>query len=353
MSNIKKVSNSKNGKKDAVKEYDFLRETILPACAMFCVAVFIFFLVAMSVGVNVTETKTEITTVYDNQTGVNYTDSETPSPDALPVQTLLGILLFCVALMLIGQLHKLEYSKLTLRMLHFALTILSFFIFVLALPGYIADTGLPAAIIACAAVAVLYFVFLGIKTLVMMIKPLHGETAAKVKAFLLPVFGVFTVLVFAVSFFNLISQVPVIVKEVIEEVWEENDKLRTDYVRVATPLAPTLQNYLRYLFSGLVFMIGYAVLKMNLHAVARGVLNFLILTAGYVGIWIVGMDYFRMVKANLVPAVVIYLIVYLVVLITVSVLYAVKRRSLEDFEEYESQFRPGSTAKPKGADDED
>ena len=353
MANVKITNGNKNGKKTEVKEYDFLRETLLPACAIFCVAVFIFFLVALGVGVNVTETQTEINTVYDNQTGVNDSDSETPSPDALPVQTLLGILLFCVSLMLAGQLHKLEYSKLTLRMVHFAITVLSFFIFVLALPGYVSDTGLPAAIIACAAVSVLYFIFLGIKQLVMMIKPLHGKTFAKIGAFLLPVFGVFTVLVFAVSFFNLISQVPVIVKEIIEEVWEENDKLRTTYVRVATPLAPTLQNYLRYLISGLVFMIGYSVLKMKLHAVAKGVLNFLILTAGYIGIWIVGMDYFRLVKANLVPAVVVYLIVYLVVLITVSVIYAVKRRGLEDLEEYESQFRPGSTAKPKGADDED
>lgn len=328
------------------KEYNFLRETLLPACAVFCAAVFVFFFVAMGVGINVTETKTEITTVYDNQTGVNDIDSPNTTPDALPVPTLLGILLFCVALMLVGQIYKLDYSRLTLRMTHFALTVLSFFVFVLALPGYVSNTGLPAAIIACAAVSVLYFIILGIKKLIMMIKPLHGETAGKIKDFLLPVCGIFAILVFAVSFFNLVSQVPVIVKEAIEEVWEENDRVRTTYVRVATPLAPTLQNYLRYLLSGTVFMIGYAVLKMRLHPVAKAVLNFIILTAGYVGIWIADMDYFRMVKANLVPAIVVYLAVYLAALITVCVIYAVKRRSSEDTEEYESQFRPGSVAVP-------
>ena len=346
------VSNGLNGKKEtvAVKEYDFLHETLLPACAIFCVAVFIFFFVALGVGVNVTETQTQITTVYDNQTGVNDSDSDVPTPDALPVQTLMGIMLFCIALMLSGQIYKLDYSKLTLRMAHFVLTLFSFFIFVLALPGYISDAGLPAAIIACAAVSAVYFILLGIKKLILMIKPLQSEAVRKVAAFLMPVFGVFALLVFAVSFFNLITQVPVIVKEIIEEVWEENDRVRTTYIRVVTPLAPTLQNYLRYLFSGTVFMIGYAVLKMRLHAVAKGVLNFVIISAGYVGIWIVGMDYFRMVKANLVPAIVIYLAVYLVALITVSVIYAVKRRSLEDEEEYEAQFRPGSVAKPKGSD---
>lgn len=349
MTDTKKNKNEKS----AVREYDFLRETLLPACAVFCVAVFIFFFIAMGVGVNVTETKTEITTVYDNQTGVNDVDSPNPTPDALPVQTLMGIMLFCIALMLLGQLHKLEYGKLTVRMMHFTLTLLSFFIFVLALPGYVSDAGLPAAIIACAAVAVFYFIALGLKQLLLMVKPLRGEAVRKVISFILPVFGVFALLVFAVSFFNLVSQVPVIVKETIEEVWEENDRVRTTYVRVATPLAPTLQNYLRYLVSGIVFMIGYAVLKMRLHAVTKGVLNFVIITAGYIGIWIVGMDYFRMVKANLVPAIVVYLIVYLVALITVSVIYAVKRRGQEDMEAYESQFRPGSTAKPKGADDED
>lgn len=349
MTDTKKNKNEKS----AVREYDFLRETLLPACAVFCVAVFIFFFIAMGVGVNVTETKTEITTVYDNQTGVNDVDSPNPTPDALPVQTLMGIMLFCIALMLLGQLHKLEYGKLTVRMMHFTLTLLSFFIFVLALPGYVSDAGLPAAIIACAAVAVFYFIALGLKQLLLMVKPLRGEAVRKVISFILPVFGVFALLVFAVSFFNLVSQVPVIVKETIEEVWEENDRVRTTYVRVATPLAPTLQNYLRYLVSGIVFMIGYAVLKMRLHAVAKGVLNFVIITAGYIGIWIVGMDYFRMVKANLVPAIVVYLVVYLVALITVSVIYAVKRRGQEDMEAYESQFRPGSTAKPKGADDED
>ena len=329
MAETKTLKNNKNG------EYDFRRETLYPACAIFCVVVFIFFLVAMAVGINVTETETEMVTVIDGGAGTNDTSSDVPTPDALPVQTLAGIFLFAFTLMLLGQLHKLEYSALVIRMAHFVLTVLAFFVFILALPGYMSDAGLPAAIVACAAVSAVYFIIFGISRLVLKIKPLFGERANKVKAFIMPVFAIFTLLVFAVSFFNLISQVNVVVKEVIEEVWEADDKVRTTYVRVATPLAPTLQNYLRYLFSGIVFMIGYMILKMKLHPVMKGVLNFVILTAGYVGIWIAGMDYFSMFKANMLPAVVAYLATYAVVLIAVCVVIIVKRKALEEEEEAE------------------
>jgi len=347
----KKTNGGKGSGGGSLKEYNFLRDTLLPACAIFCVAVFIFFLVAMGVGLNVTETKTEVTVVYDNQTGINDVDTPAPSPDALPVQTLLGILLFCISLVALGELFRLDYSRLTLRMTHFALTVLSFLIFVLVLPGYIGEAGAPAAIVDCAAVAVFYFILLGLKRLIMMIKPLRSEAVSKAVAFLLPVFGVFTVMVFAVSFFNLITQAPVIIKEVLEEVWEESDRLRTTYIRVATPLAPTLQNYIRYLFSGIVFVIGLSIMKMNLHTVAKWALNFTVITAGYIGIWIVGMDYFRMMKKNLLPAIIVYLAVYLVTLITVSVIHAVKRRNSEDDEEYEAQFRPGSVSRSSEKDE--
>ncbi|MBQ9117095.1 MAG: hypothetical protein IJY04_08725 [Clostridia bacterium] len=339
------------------KEFDLRREVLYPACALFCVIVFIFFLVAMNVGINVTESEAERVTEYDNQTGVTDTENGAPAPDALPVQTLLGILMFCIALMALGLLFKLDYSPLMLRLTHFILTELSFFIFILALPGYIADAGGPAAIVACVVLAVLYFAFLGIKLLLGKLSFLHGEGVEKVKRFLLPVFAIFTLIVFVISFFNLISQVNVIVKQIIDEVWLENDVIQTTYVVVATPLAPTLQNYARYLLSALVFMIGYTVLFMNLGKIVKAVLNFIILTAGYMGIWVIGMDYFRLFRANALPAVVAYLAVYLVALIAVSVVLFIRRREAEEDEEYESQFSPrrrkaAAKAKDDASDEE-
>ncbi|MBR2460701.1 MAG: hypothetical protein IKB34_05690 [Clostridia bacterium] len=326
---------------DTKKEFNFKNDVLYPACAIFCVIVFIFFLVALSLGINVTESEAERVTEYDNQTGVTDKDFDTPAPDALPVQTMLGILMFCVTLTWLGQLFKLDYGPLMLRLAHFLLTLIAFFVFVLALPGYLSDAGVPAAMLATVAVAVLYFVFLGINILIKRTGILESKLSVGLKSFLLPVFAIFTLLVFAISFFNLISQVNVIVKEIIEEEWIENDVIRTTYVVVATPLAPTLQNYARYLLSGVVYMLGYAVLKMKNNSIVKAVCNFLILTAGYMGIWIIGMDYFRMFRQNAFTAVIVYLAVYLVAMIAVCVVLFIKRREREEDEDYESQFLPG------------
>ena len=170
------------------------------------------------------------------------------------------------------------------------------------------------------------------------IKPLHNKKFHKTVAFIIPAFAVFTALVFFTAFFNLISQIPVIIKEKIDETFIGNDVVETTYVRCVTPLAPTLQNYLRYLITGFVFIIGLAVMKLKLHTVARWALNFVILTAGYVVIWIDGMDYFSFIQANAIPAIIAYLAVYLITLITVCIVKAVKHRKKEDTEDYESQF---------------
>ena len=95
------------------------------------------------------------------------------------------------------------------------------------------------------------------------------------------------------------------------------------------------------LASAAVFAIGYAVLFTGLNKVLKAILNFVILTAGYLGIWIIGFDYFRLVKSNALPAVIIYLSVYLVALITVCIVLYVKKRKSEETEEYESQFSVG------------
>ena len=86
-------------------------------------------------------------------------------------------------------------------------------------------------------------------------------------------------------------------------------------------------------------MISYSVLFTKLNTVAKVIINFLILTTGYMGIWIVGFDYFRLVKKNAVPAIIIYLSVYLVTLIVVSVTKTINKRKNEIKEDYKEQFR--------------
>ncbi|MBQ9692170.1 MAG: hypothetical protein IJV70_03340, partial [Clostridia bacterium] len=117
--------------------------------------------------------------------------------------------------------------------------------------------------------------------------------------------------------------------------------LENVYITVVTPMAPTIQNYLRYLASSAVFIASYAVLFTKLNKVLKVSLNFLILAAGYTVIWLIGFDYFRLISAHLVPAIVIFLSVYIAALVAVSVYLFVKRRKAEETESYDNQFLPG------------
>lgn len=326
---------------------DLLRDVLFPACAIFCVLVFCFYLGMHWAGINVTEGETERVTTYDSVTDKSTVDFTTPDPQALPLQTLFGLLLFAVSLMLIKRLFTLDYSKLLLRLAHFMLTLLSFFVFVLAMPGYASEQGAPAAMLAVLGVAVIYFVVWGISIpLGKQLGKVSAEPLQRCKKLISPVFAVFTLLVIGISMFCLISQVHVIVTEIIEEVFIQDDVVQTTYVRVATPLAPTLQNYVRYLITGVVVMLGYTVLRLDINRALKVLLNFVIYTAGYLGIWVIGMDYFRLVPSNALPAVIIYLSVYVVALITVAVILAVRRRRLDDEEDYAAQFSPRVSRTP-------
>lgn len=322
---------------------DILRDVLFPACAIFCALVFCFYLGMHWAGINVTEGETERVTIYDSVTDKSTVDFTTPDPQALPLQTLFGLLLFAVSLMLLKWLFTLEYSKLLLRFAHFLLTLLSFFVFVLAMPGYVTEQGAPVAMLAVLGVAVVYFVVWGIWFIIKrQIVETSAELLERCKTLISPVFAVFTLLVMGISIFSLISQVHVVVTEILDETFIQDDVIQTTYVRVVTPLAPTLQNYVRYLITGVVVMLGYTVLKLDINRPLKVLLNFVIYTAGYLGIWVIGMDYFRLVPSNALPAVIIYLSVYLAMLITVAVILAVRRRKLDDEEDYDAQFAIGS-----------
>lgn len=326
------------------KSYDVRRQLIYPACAVFCAFVFVFFLGLHWAGANVTESKSERVNIYDSTIDKNQVRFETPDPTALSIQTLLGLLFFAASLVLLKRLFELRYSRVLLRMAHFLLTLLSFFVFVLAMTGYISENGAPAAMLACLGVGVVYFAVLGLSV---PIKRLCGSIPTAVRRWLGELCGrtftVFTVILFALSMFALISGVNVIVTEVLDEVFSESgDTVQTTYVRVVTPLAPTLQNYLRYLITGLIFTLGCAVLGLGINKALAVLFNFLIFTAGYVLVWIVGVDYFKLLPANALTAIVVYLAVYAVAALALGIFYAVKRRKREETEDYESQFMPGA-----------
>lgn len=324
-------------------EFSFKKNILYPACAIFFVLVFLYFLVAMAAGLNVTESETVRTQHYDGETNTGSLTSETRDPAALPVQTLLGLFLFGMSVVALQLVFKLNISKIYARLIHYGGTVLSFLIFVIALSGVASTTGAPMILVAVFAVSVIYFIVLGISAGLK--KPLSRLSENKrVKGafdFIAFTLAGFTAVVFAVSLFALISQLSVIVRVTEEKIFITDKAFDEVFVTVVTPLAPTLQNYLRYLASAAVFAIGYAVLFTRLNKALKAILNFLILTAGYMGIWIIGFDYFRLVRSNALPAVIIYLSVYLVALITVCIVLYVKKRKSEETEEYESQFSVG------------
>ena len=334
---------SSEGDLDLFKDVDFKKKIIYPACVMFCVIVFVYFLIAMAAGVNVQESETVYTQIYDGGEDTNELDASIVPPKALPVQTLLGILLFSLSVMVLGLLEKNGASRVFATLVHYLGSVVSFFIFVLVISGFASTVeGLAVSLIACLMFTVVYFAVRGIGVLIRKIK---NERFGVASQWFSKVCFFFTVTVFALSFFALVSGFNVIVKFKEDQIFLTDDVVQNVFVTVMTPLAPTIQNYLRYLGSAAVFALSMLVLRTKLGNVTKALLNFVILVSGFVLIWIVGMDYFRLVSTNAMIAVMVFLSVYAVVLVTVCVIRYVKARRSEDGEEYETQFSSGKMIK--------
>lgn len=321
--------------------FSFKRHILYPACIVFCLLVFLYFLMALSAGVNVLESETVRTEIYDDAEGSTSLESSNQSPSALPVQTLLGLFLFAMSVTALNFVFKLDMSPIYKNLLHFGGTLLSFFIFVLSLSGFISDSGFTMALGSCLFVAVIYFFVRGIMLLIRKLTKGFKNTsfAKSVSRYIPAVFGVFTLIVFAVSFFALITQLDVIIRVKEDPTFIYDDVRQNIFVTVVTPIAPTLQNYLRYLASAAVFILAYSMLFIKANKVLKMILNFGVLTAGYLFIWIIGFDYFRLVSQNALPAIIVYLSVYLVIFIAVCVYKYYQKRTSEQTETYETQFK--------------
>ncbi len=334
---MEKIKTNKNS------SFSFRKDILYPACVIFCILVFVYFLMALAAGVNVLESETVRTQIYDGEEDNSSFESSEIAPSALPVQTLFGLFMFAVSIMALGLLFKLNLSRIYINMLHFGGVLVSFFIFVLSLSGYISDGGLPMALVSCLFVSLIYFAIRGIIYLCRCAARGLGldtnKTFSLFMSYLPKIFAVFTLIVFALSFFALITQFNVIVKLKEDKTFIYDDVLQTVFVTVVTPLAPTLQNYLRYLASAAVYIAAYAVLFTKLNKVLKVILNFLILAAGFFGIWIFGLDYFRLVSSNALPAIIIFLSVYAVSLISVCIYKYVKARKTEITADYSKQFK--------------
>ncbi len=326
-----------------IKDLDLKKKIIYPACALFCIAVFLYFLMAIAAGINVQDSETVYTQIYDAGENTNDLTADVVPPKALPVQTLLGILLFSLSVMVLGLLDKLELSRAFIILMHYLGTVLSFFVFVLVLSGFAAsEEGLAVSLVACLFLSIIYFAVRGIAVLV---KKIKNQRLWVASAYFSKVCFVFAVIVFSLSFFALVSGFNVIVKFKEDGGYINTDVIQNVFVTVMTPLAPTIQNYLRYFASAAVFSVSVSVLYTKLGNVLKVALNFLILALGFVLIWIIGLDYFRLVSTNAMIACIVFLGTYVVALVTVCVVKYVKARRSEDTEEYETQFSAGKIIK--------
>ncbi len=325
-----------------VNTFDLKKKLLYPACTMFFVLVFVFFSLAALAGQNVSGEKFNPEYVFDDATGESHlTFGGAQQLVALPVQTLLGLFLFSLSVFSLGLIFKLEMNKIYLNLLHYIGTVFSFFVFVLAMTGYISDNGLPKAFVMCLAVSVLYFIVRGISALLkkLFVSRKNSPVWAKMSGFSGAVFAGFTVIVFVVSLFALITQLSVIANLNIEKNFIYDDVLQETSLGLATPLAPTVWNYLRYLASSAVFMVAYAVLFTKLNKVAKVLLNFALLSAGFIAIWILGLEYFRVASHNALPAVIVFLITYATVFTATCIYRYVKTRNAEETGEYKRQFK--------------
>ncbi|MBQ9692271.1 MAG: hypothetical protein IJV70_03855, partial [Clostridia bacterium] len=186
---------------------DFKNKILYPACILFFAIVLLYFLMAMWAGMNVTETEAVITQIYDGEIDHNDVTSDTKAPSALPVQTLLGIFMFSLSIVSLNFVFKINGNKIFLLLLHYLGSLLAFFIFVLSLSGFISEDGITTAIVACLFFSVVYFIVAGA---VKLFKKLTSKLPEKLKnnavtKYFPAVFAGFTLIVFGISLFALIT----------------------------------------------------------------------------------------------------------------------------------------------------
>ena len=332
------------------KGIDLIREIILPACVLFAVILFVFMLGAMSAGVNVTETKTFITEIYDGETGNTTVDASAPSGYAMPVQLLLGMFIFSIAFFALKLVFRSDYSKIFKLFVHFLGTTFAFYLFILVLSGFVSNGNFVVSLFAAIVYGVVYFLIYGIIVLIGKLFP-GGIPQTKVLGFLkmqVPkVFAVFTVILFSLTLYSLIMgelfDLKVVVRINENKEWLDDRVQKTTYTTLITPLAPTLQNYLRYLASSIVIIGSFFVFSLKLNKAICALLNFLILFAGYSLIWLVSLEYFYGQSNVLIVAITVFAAVYIVLLAAVSVTLFVKKRKKEKNQDYENQFLPGKS----------
>ena len=164
----------------------------------------------------------------------------------------------------------------------------------------------------------------------------------------------FVIILFSVTAIALIGgeyfDIKVTTKINSDSYWADDRVQITEYVTIVNPLTPTVNNYLRYLGTAAVLVLGIALLFTKANAVLKVFMNFAVTTVGIILIWPLQLDYFKLpaLSNNLITAATVYASLYLAVLVITAVTVFIRKRRSEETEEYESQFSVAKKKKNEG-----
>jgi len=326
------------------------RNILYPSALIFTAIILVSYLVFILLDFNVTESRDFVTHTFNNYTKTNTYDYKVGPEYAFHIVQLVGFAFFSVALSALSLVHKLSYSKPVKRLIHFSGAMFSFFIFVLLLSGAVSDIDFARSMGAMLAVTVLYFVLLGIKNLLkIFLKRFSFNPQSRIRDFcvkyVLPVFVIFTAAVIIGALLAMFIKVNVVIN-LNGPNYPDDDRIGiTTYETIINPIAPTFQNYLRYLGSALLFTLSLSVLFTKLNKFIKIAINFVINAAALSLLWLIQLDIFKELDNVALYTVVGFLAIYLVSLITVSIVLFIRARKREDDGEYGNQFMSGRKLK--------
>ena len=333
---------------DATASFSVRRHIVYPAAITFTVILFAAYLLFLLMDFNVTETRDFITYTYNGHTDVSTYNYKVGREFSLDLVQLFGIALFSLSFAALSLVHRLSLSGAFKRLIHFIGTLISFYLFVLVLSGSVTDGGFAAAIGITMAVGLVYFILLGLKKLVKRSIPMPKcRGMGFITKYLPPAFVIFAAA--SLIFMTLAMVINVqLTLNLDGPNYPYDDRIAiTTYETVITPIAPTLQNYFRYLASAAVITLSLSLLATKLSAVLKALLIFIINGAAFSLIWLVQLDFFKELHNALLYASVGYIALYLIALITLGVISFVRKRSREDEGEYENQFLRAGKARIK------
>ena len=319
--------------------FGIVQRVVFPTALYFTLILFVSYLIFFLLDFNVTETTDFVTYTYNGHTDTGTYEYKVGREFSFDLIQLFGFVLFSASVAALSYVKKLEVGTLIARLIHFTGSMLAFFIFILLLSGTVTSVGFGTAMGVTLAAAIIYFILLGIKTLCKRFVRIPRNSFTEYLNKQLPrILVVFTVIVLVAMLLAMFVNVQLMLDKEGPNYPDDDRIAITTYRTVITPIAPTLQNYLRYLGTAAVLVLSLSVMSTPLNAALKILITFVSNAASLAVLFIVQLDFFRDLDNATFYAVIGYCAVYLISLITFATVRFIRKRSREEDEDYENQF---------------